>query len=90
VAWGLLKLLQRAEVSGLAATGAGRAPMPFRQQDLADALGLSLVHTNKMLAALREAGLASWQHGVLAVPDRAGLATAAGIPPETKQDRPLI
>lgn len=90
VAWGLLKLLQRAEVSGLAPLCEGRAPMPFRQQDLADALGLSVVHTNKMLAALRADGLATWRDGVLAVHDRAGLADAAGIPPETRHDRPLI
>ncbi|MEE4119725.1 MAG: Crp/Fnr family transcriptional regulator [Paracoccaceae bacterium] len=90
VAWGLLKLLQRAEVSGLATLDDGRAPMPFRQQDLADALGLSVVHTNKMLAALRTDGLATWRDGVLDVHDRAGLAHAAGIPPETKRDRPLI
>lgn len=90
VAWGLLKLLQRAEVSGLATVGHGRAPMPFRQQDLADALGLSVVHTNKMLAALRADGLAAWRDGLLEVHDRVGLARAAGIPPETRRDRPLI
>jgi hypothetical protein len=29
-------------------------PFPYRQQDLADALGLSLVHTNKTLQSLRQ------------------------------------
>lgn len=44
-------------------------PFPYRQQDLADAVGLSLVHTNKMLARLRLDGLADWAGGRLTVPD---------------------
>jgi hypothetical protein len=34
----------------------GSVPFPFRQQDLADALGLSIVHTNRRIVALRQAG----------------------------------
>ena len=90
VAWSLLKLLQRAEISGISEPGSGCAPMPFRQQDLADALGLSIVHTNKMLASLREARLATWRDGHLEVHDRDGLDRAAGVPPEPVRRRPLI
>jgi CRP-like cAMP-binding protein len=44
--------------------------LPFTQRDLADALGLSLVHTNKTLAKLRDQQLASWSDQVLQVNDR--------------------
>ena len=89
IAWGLLRLLQRGETSGLVENGA--IALPFRQRDLADALGLSPVHTNKMLAALREDGIASWRDGRLVVHDRAGLAGAAGISEDAPpRPRPLM
>jgi len=47
----------------------GKMPLPYRQQDLADALGLSLVHTNKTIASLRERRIASWQKGMLRIWD---------------------
>jgi len=34
-----------------------KMPFPLRQQDLADALGLTTVHTNRVLKGLREAGV---------------------------------
>jgi CRP-like cAMP-binding protein len=52
----------------------GKMPFPVRQQDLADALGLSLVHTNKTLSRLRSEGLVAWRDGVLCLPDRDALA----------------
>lgn len=76
IAWGLLRLLERGETSGLVENGA--ITLPFRQRDLADALGLSAVHTNKMLATLRAEGIASWRDGRLLVRDRAALAREAG------------
>lgn len=78
VAWALLRLFRRAAAVGLEREP-GRVPMPFRQQDLADAMGLSLVHTNRTLRDLRERGLATWQEGELTVPDLDRLATAAGM-----------
>lgn len=57
VAWALLRVFRRLRFLKL---GNGRSvPFPYRQQDLSDALGLSLVHTNKTLAALREKQLVS-------------------------------
>jgi CRP-like cAMP-binding protein len=88
VAWGLLRLLHRGEVAGLSREGG--VPLPYRQQDLADALGLSAVHTNKMLAALRQARIATWRGGWLTVHDRARLADLAGGPAEPRARRPLI
>jgi CRP/FNR family transcriptional regulator, anaerobic regulatory protein len=45
VAWALLRIHHRLRAVNL--EKAGSVPLAFRQQDLADALGLSLVHTNK-------------------------------------------
>ena len=75
VGWALLKLFQRMQGLGLGENR--RVPLPFRQQDLADALGLSLVHTNKTLARLRSEGVANWSNGHLTVPDAEALATVA-------------
>jgi CRP/FNR family transcriptional regulator, anaerobic regulatory protein len=69
---------------------AHHVPLPFRQQDLADALGLSLVHTNKTIARLRDMGLAAWVDGKLSIPNRAKLAALAGVEPEPLDRRPLM
>ena len=63
---------------------------PFRQQDIADALGLSLVHTNKTLARFREEGLAEWRDDLLSVPDRARLEDIALIDEPAVTRRPLM
>lgn len=36
-------------------------PLPCRQQDVADALGMSVVHSNKRLRKLRDRTLANWR-----------------------------
>lgn len=84
LAWARACIAQRGAALGLLRKG--RMPFPFRQRDLADALGLSLVHTNKTLKALREDGLASWSNGELVVGDMdalldAGEVTGAPGPP---------
>lgn len=88
LSWALLRIHAR-----LCAVGLGRGgvvPMPWRQQDLADTLGLSLVHTNKTLQRLRRDGLARWSDGTLTIPDLEALAGLAGVEPEPPQRRPLI
>ena len=60
------------------------------ERDLADALGLSLVHTNKTLKTLRSKGLAQWSDGTLELRDIAALADLAMIDPERPQQRPLL
>lgn len=67
IAWALVRIMQRADALGLA--DGHTVPMPYRQQDLADALGLSLVHTNKTLAKFRERQIASWSDGALQIND---------------------
>ena len=88
VAWALVRIHGRLRSVGLDRNGA--VPMPWRQQDLADALGLSLVHTNKTLQFLRRKGLARWSDGTLLIPDLAALAAVAGMDPEPPVRRPLI
>lgn len=88
VAWGLATLFRRARQRQL--TQDDRMPMPFRQQDLADAFGLSLVHTNKTLSQLRARGLVSIGGGVLTIRDLPALEAIAKMEPETMAPRPLI
>jgi CRP-like cAMP-binding protein len=68
----------------------GVMPLPFRQQDLADALGLSLVHTNKTLAVLRDRQLAAWSDGELQVNNLEALADIAETDTEKLPARPIL
>ena len=52
-------------------------PLPIKQEVLAEALGLSLVHVNRTLKRLRELRLAWFECGRLMIPDRAALLDAA-------------
>jgi CRP/FNR family transcriptional regulator, anaerobic regulatory protein len=88
IAWALLRIHHRLRAVGLETSGT--VPLAFRQQDLADSLGLSLVHTNKTLMSLRKAGLAEWADGRLTISDRAKLAVYAGSAPEPLEKRPLM
>ena len=88
IAWALTRIMQRGRAIGLVQ---GRnMPMPYRQQDLADALGLSLVHTNKTLGRLRDRQLASWSDGLLTVNDLDALAKVAGMEIGMLVRRPLM
>ncbi|MEI4486617.1 Crp/Fnr family transcriptional regulator [Frigidibacter sp. MR17.14] len=93
IAWALVRLHDRlamlADASGTLVERGAPVVLPYRQQDLADALGLSLVHTNKTLARLRADGLADWSQGRLALPGRQKLAEIAMIDAEVPV-RPLL
>ncbi len=86
--WAMLRIWRRLSAVGLLRDGT--VPLPFRQQDFAEALGLSLVHTNKTVATIRRLGLAQWQAGRLAVPDTRQLAAAAGVADEYEEKRPIL
>ena len=88
LAWALLKIWQRLRAVGLGRNGG--VLLPFRQQDLADALGLSLVHTNKTLARLRGLKLCDWSEGELRVLDPVGLAELGLVEPEPPERRPIM
>jgi CRP-like cAMP-binding protein len=65
-------------------------PFPFRQQDLADALGLSIVHTNRRIVALRQAGLVEVAARRLVVHDLRKLSSLAQIEMKKDDVRPIL
>lgn len=82
ISWVLNRFFQRLTAIGLNENG--QVPLPYRQQDVADAMGLSLVHTNKTLAKLRVQGIATWADEALTVhrPDElAKLGHSNGMTP---------
>lgn len=88
VAYGLYMLHRRAKEVGLASEG--KMEMPFTQQDVADALGLSLVHTNKTLKRLKEKKIAEWSARTLKIFDAEKLKAVGGIEDDTARLRPLM
>ncbi len=68
----------------------GKAPMPWTQRDLSDALGLSLVHTNRTLKKLEADGLAIWRGAELEVRDLARLAEIGQVDLAFGEKRPLM
>jgi len=89
IAHSVLTLHDKASRRGLA-DARGVVALPIRQRQLADALGLSVVHTNKTLRHLTEAGHMRWHRGRLEVRDRAALAHIASYARHEDQLLPLI
>ncbi|MFC3088899.1 Crp/Fnr family transcriptional regulator [Tabrizicola soli] len=88
VAWALARIWQRLVALGL---GDGSAvPLPFRQHELADALGLSPVHTNRTVTVLRGLGILRWTRGRLEILAPARLFALAGLPQAHEERRPLM
>lgn len=67
IAYLALFLVQRGIDTGMARDGV--LEITITQSQVADMLGLSLVHTNRTLQALRRAGLVSWTQSEIAIPD---------------------
>ncbi len=88
VSYLLLLLFERAERIGQAKKTT--ALFPVTQDHLADALGLSLVHTNKTLRRLVKDGLIKWNTGQLEICELDGLAEVAGYEFESHSPRPFI
>lgn len=61
------ELFVRSEAAGLAR--GSQFSLPITQEQLSDALGLSIVHTNRTLQRLRRTGALSWQDGRVDVLD---------------------
>jgi CRP-like cAMP-binding protein len=72
----------RSELAGLREPGKHKAcPFPVTQTTLGEALGLSVVHTNRTLQELRDADLLSFDHGRLEIHDWDGLVGLSGFDP---------
>ncbi|HQS80983.1 MAG TPA: Crp/Fnr family transcriptional regulator [Thiobacillus sp.] len=84
----LIHLYKRAERVGL--VGPDGLRLPLTQQHIADALGLSLVHTNKTLKRLQAAGLYTLNEGRLKLVNPAAMARLADYYALPLRARPLI
>lgn len=69
------ELATRLELIGLLDNGSFH--LPFTQQNIADACGLSAVHVNRTLQQLRLQRLVEWQHHTVQLLDRTALEDAA-------------
>lgn len=85
----LLIIFGKAERLGLV-TRDGSVDVPITQQHIADALGLSLVHTNRTLKALIADGLVAWRAGRLRIIDSEGMQKIAPIEVIPPRRLPLI
>ncbi len=88
VAYVLSVLYHRAKQVGLAPDGTMQ--IPLTQSHLADALGLSLVHTNKTMRKLVSLGAIQWQGKGYDVRDAALLARTGGWPSPAETGRPFL
>ena len=64
--------------------------MPLTQFDLADTLGLSVVHVNRTLQLLRQRGLFVWKGKVVTILDRPGLLKLAEFDPRYLRYQPDV
>ncbi|SLN57367.1 Nitrogen fixation regulation protein FixK [Aquimixticola soesokkakensis] len=83
ICWAVYRFYRRLDAISMThpfGEGGVSFPFPYRQRDLADALGLSLVHTNKTLARLRDLDLVHWRGDRIEVAAVTRLRTHAGIP----------
>ena len=88
VAYVLSVLHHRANQVGLAPEGS--IEVPLTQSHLADALGLSLVHTNKTMRKLVKLGAVQWQGKGYQVRDAVLLARTGGWPAPPETGRPFL
>lgn len=75
----LCEMFRRMQAVGLAQGDV--VEIPLTQEVVADALGLSTVHVNRVLQALRGEGLITWQGRVLTIEDWEGLRRAGEFDP---------
>ena len=75
----LCELLVCLQVIGLA--GVNSFELPISQGDVADALGISAVHMNRIVQALRTSGRLTWSNDLVTIPDVQGLKAFAEFDP---------
>ncbi len=82
----LCEMLMRLEIVGL--VDDGHYQLPLTQTDLADTLGLSIVHVNRSLKVLREAGLVEMVDKAVSIPNIERLKAFSGLRPTTSISAP--
>lgn len=75
----LCELLLRLQVVGLAEERSFN--FPLTQQEMADILGLSMVHVNRVIQELRAKALVTWRGGRVSITDWEGLVALAEFDP---------
>ncbi len=65
-------------------------PFPMTQEDIADTVGLTLVHVNRTLRSLRQEGLVKLAHHSLTILDYPALSELAGYNAENLVNQPLL
>lgn len=83
-----VSLFKRAEAAGL--REGDSVPLPLTQTHIADALGLSAVHTNRTIQRLRRMGLVRIAEGRLAIGDLRSLRRVAQYWEQPAPMRPLF
>lgn len=68
----------------------GRLAVTITQSQLADMLGLSLVHTNRTIKALQRENLVLWRQSGIAIPDIDRTAEFAHIDTTNEKPRPFV
>ena len=81
-------LVQRAIETGIARGTS--VTLSVTQTQIADMLGLSLVHTNRTLQALRQANLIGWNLSEIQIPDLAAARDFAQFDRPPDRARPYI
>lgn len=89
VAYLAVWLLERAQGTCMAGEG-NRLEVTITQAQIADMLGLSLVHTNRTIKALERQGLVIWRQTAITVPDLAAAAALAHSDPAKERQRPFL
>ncbi|EDL48454.1 putative transcriptional regulator, Crp/Fnr family protein [Erythrobacter sp. SD-21] len=82
-------LLDRALATGVANEG-NTLTIPVTQSQIADMLGLSLVHTNRTIRTLDKEGLVEWGPREICVPNMEHAADYAGFDRDSRGRRPYI
>lgn len=88
IAFLLLTLYRRARLVGMVRRQS--VVFPFTQAHFADAIGFSLVHTNKSLARLKRTGAFDWSGETFTMLDEAMLADLAEHPSIAPGPKPFI
>ncbi|WP_133366294.1 helix-turn-helix domain-containing protein [Qipengyuania sediminis] len=66
--------------------GGAPLPMPLTQQEMGNLIGVSAVHVNATMKALRTAGITTVSAGMLHIQDSTALAKEAGVARRRRSD----